>query len=184
MKRVAVFLAEGFETCEALIVVDLLRRAQVRVDTISISNQLDVLSSQQVVVQADLTLKESILSDYDVLFLPGGKLGTQNLETCSSLLEAYQNHFEQGKLCAAICAAPSILGHLGVLKGKNFTCFPGFEEDGFGGSYLGERVVLDGNVLTGLAMGASVDFGLKLVEILQGSDRLQLVKQGIQYPEK
>ena len=179
--KCALFLAEGFEECEALIVVDLFRRTGVMIDTVSITSQKMVLSSHQIGIQADKILDEIKFDEYDVLILPGGKLGTQNLEKCSPLMSAYKNHLLSGKLTCAICAAPSILGHLGLLKGKRFTCFPGFEENGFSGTYENELTVQDDNLITGRGMGATIAFALLILKNIVDEETIKKVQHGIQY---
>ena len=125
--KCAIFLADGFETCEGLIVIDLLRRAGIHIDMISMNETLTVTTSQNVVLQAEKRYADIDPEDYDVLILPGGKVGTKNLESVDSLKEAIKMHYSEGKLTCAICAAPSIFGHLGMLKGKRYTCFPDFD---------------------------------------------------------
>ena len=175
------YLAEGFESCEALITVDMLRRGNIEVDTVSISDSLQVLSSQQVIVQADKLLKDTDIKDYDFLVLPGGKLGTANLETNKNVTSAVQQHYASGKLTCAICAAPSILGHMGILKDKKYTCFPSFDEDSFLGSYQQELAVTDGNVITGRGMGATIEFARHIIMAISDESTLKKVQDGMQY---
>lgn len=179
--RCAVFLADGFEDCEALITVDMLRRGSVPADMISITDDLEVHSSHGVTMKADMVLMEFLPEDYDVLILPGGKVGTKNLENCQVLINALKAHFEAGKLTCAICAAPSILGHLGILKGRHYTCFPGFEEAGFGGTYEMELAVTDGNLITGRGMGATIEFARSILKQIADENTLKRVEYGMQY---
>ena len=116
--KCAIFMADGFETCEGLITVDLLRRAGLTIDMISMNETLTVTTSHQVKIQADKLFSE-FQNEYDVMIFPGGKLGTQNLENNHKLVDLYEAHFKAGKLSCAICAAPSILGHRGLLHGRN-----------------------------------------------------------------
>lgn len=176
-----VYLAEGFEECEALITVDLLRRGNVAVDTASIANTEMVKSSHNIEVKADYKLNEVDPESYDVLIMPGGKLGTANLEACEEVTSAYRKHYDSGKLTCAICAAPSILGHMGILKGKKYTCFPSFDEDSFEGEYQKTSAVKDGNVITGRGMGATIEFARLILKELIGEDGLKDVENGIQY---
>ncbi|QRG86303.1 DJ-1 family glyoxalase III [Bulleidia sp. zg-1006] len=179
--KTAIFLANGFETCEALITVDLLRRAGMCIDMVSMNENLKVESSHKVAVQANVLFKETKIEEYDILILPGGKLGTMNLEANEELKKAIQKHFEQGRFICAICAAPSILGHLGLLKGKKYTCYPGFEEERFAGEYQQSLIAQDGNIITGRGMGATIDFALAIIERCVGLDARKQVEKGIQY---
>lgn len=182
--KCALFLAEGYEECEALITVDLLRRANVEVDTVSIMESEYVKSSHNIVVKADKLWSDFNKEEYDVLILPGGKLGTSNLEKFSPLIEVLKEHYASGKLLAAICAAPSIFGHLGFLRGKKYTCFPTFDESSFGGIYEKALAVVDQNVVTGRGMGASIEFARTLVNILTNGGMTDNVDYGIQYEHR
>lgn len=176
-----IFLADGFEDCEALITVDMLRRAGVRIDTVTINDTEKVTASHGVTMLADRVLKDTDPSDYDVLILPGGKKGTINLEADERVREAIQRHVSQGKLMCAICAAPSILGHMGILKGKKYTCFPSFRDDSYGGDYQMELAVTDGNIITGRGMGATIEFARQILMKLVDEKTLHKVEYGIQY---
>ncbi len=179
--KCALFLAEGFEECEALITVDLLRRAEIQIDMVSIMNSKYVKSSHEIEIKSDYLWDEIDVAQYDGLILPGGKLGTMNLESFEPLKDALLEHFKLGKLTCAICAAPSILGHLGILKGKQFTCFPTFYEDAFEGEYQEDLAVTDGNVITGKGMGASIEFARHIILFLKSDEDLVRVENGIQY---
>lgn len=180
----AIFLADGFETCEALIVVDMLRRANLPIDTISMTGEYMVNSSQQVLVKADRLFQNFNLDEYECLILPGGKLGTKNLEANQELLEIIQKHVSNGKLTCAICAAPSILGHLGLLKEKHYTCFPTFHEVSFQGSYEESLAVKDGNFITARGMGATIEFARTIIRELAGDVVLEDVESGMQYEHR
>ena len=176
-----IYLAEGFEECEALITVDMLRRGGMTIDMVSITDEKLVRSSHQVGIMADYVLKEVDPCDYDVLIMPGGKLGTSNLEACSAVTEAMKKHFEAGKLTCAICAAPSILGHLGILNVKKYTCFPGFDDESYGGDYQMKLAVKDGNVITGRGMGATIEFAREILKTALNEEEMKAVENGIQY---
>lgn len=178
--KCAIFLADGFETCEGLIVIDLLRRAGITIDMISMNDDLAVTTSQNVVVKAEKLYKDVAASDYDVLILPGGKVGTKNLEACDSLKKSLKEHYESGKLTCAICAAPSIFGHLGMLEGKKYTCFPDFNDE-YGGEYQQELAVTDGNLITARGMGATLEFAREILKQLIDEEGLKKVQHGIQY---
>ncbi len=181
--RCAIVLATGFEDCEAMITIDILRRAKVSVDLVAEGGSLEVLTSHGVKLLAEKLLKDTDLSSYDVLILPGGKLGTQNLEANETVKSAVTKQVESGKLMCAICAAPSILGHLGLLKGKRYTCFPGFDDESYGGSYQMELAVQDGNIITGRGMGATIEFARMIVKNI-APDALDHVDYGIQYEHR
>lgn len=179
--KCAIFLADGFETCEGLITVDMLRRASLTIDTISMNETLEVRTSHGIRLFADRLFSEFDAKEYDVLIMPGGKLGTANLEANEKLREIYRAHFESGKLTCAICAAPSILGHMGLLKGKKYTCFPTFNEDSFGGEYQNELAVTDGSLITGRGMGATIEFARHILMKTVDEETLEKVQNGIQY---
>lgn len=179
-KKCAIFLADGFETCEGLITIDMLRRGGIEIDMISMNDTLTVTTSQKVILQAEKLYKDVNLDEYDVLILPGGKVGTANLEACDSLKEAVKKHYEEGKLTCAICAAPSIFGHLGILKGKKYTCFPDFD-DNYGGEYQMELAVNDGNLVTGRGMGATIEFAREILKKITDEETLKKVEKGMQY---
>lgn len=178
--KVTTFLTEGFETVEALAVVDILRRAKINVDTVSITGNRHVTSAQSIAVEADTLFEEANFEDSDVLFLPGGPGHTSYLEH-AGLLELIKKHYAQGKRVAAICAAPSILGKLGLLEGKKAVCFPGFENDLKGAEVLADRVVTDGNITTSKGMGTSLDLGLELVRLLVGQEAARSLSDSTQY---
>ena len=180
MNKCAIFLADGFETCEGMITVDMLRRAQITVDLISMNNDLNVTTSHGIHLTAEKLFSETDPKDYDVLILPGGKLGTANLESCEPLKAALKEHLESGKLTCAICAAPSILGHMGLLAGKKYTCFPTFDSE-YGGEYQMELAVTDGNLITGRGMGATIEFARHILMKLTDEATLEKVQNGIQY---
>lgn len=175
------FLADGFETVEAIGVIDILRRGKVDVCTVSISGSRTVTSSHKIPVEADALFDELDFEDGDALFLPGGVPGTPNLEAHEGLSKLIDKYDAEGKILAAICAAPSILGHHNVLKGRKATCFPGYEEELYGAEYTGEGVVRDGRILTGKGMGKTVDMGLALLEMMSDKENAELIKGKIQY---
>ncbi|MDO5109106.1 MAG: DJ-1/PfpI family protein [Erysipelotrichaceae bacterium] len=179
--KCAIFLADGFETCEGLITIDMLRRASIPIDMISMNNTLEVTTSHGVRLFAEKLFSEIDPAEYDVLIMPGGKLGTINLESSEALKAVFRSHFERGALTCAICAAPSILGHMGILEGKKYTCFPSFNEDGFNGEYQMELAVTDGNLITGRGMGATIEFARQIIMALADEATLAKVEAGMQY---
>ena len=179
MKKVGIFMADGCEEIEALTPVDLLRRAGEDVCTVSIMGRKEVTGSHKITILADETIEEGEFDDGDMLVLPGGMPGTLNLagnETLAALIRSYD---DQGKKLAAICAAPSILGVMGILKDKNAVCFPGFEEKLAGANVLDVPAVTDKNVTTGRGMGAATDFALELIRVLQGEDKAKEMAEKI-----
>lgn len=166
MKKAFVFLAQGFEVTEALATVDVLRRGKVETKTVSISDKKEVESSNGTLVKADMTFDKKVLQKGDMIVLPGGIPGTPNLEAFFPLIELIGDYNREGKWIAAICAAPTILGHLGLLRGKRAVCYPGMEEGLEGAVVANESVVRDGNIITAKGMGVSQLFGVRLLEVL------------------
>lgn len=179
--KVYVFLANGFETVEALAPIDILRRGAVEVCTVSISDDKMVESKQGVKVCADMIYAEGEFGDGDMLFLPGGIPGTPNLEAHNGLAALIDKYYSDGKYLAAICAAPSILGHHEVLKGKRATCYPGFEEDLIGATTCADGVVVDGHIITGKGMGKSIEMGLAMLSVCKDAQTANSVKESIQF---
>lgn len=179
MAKIYVFLADGCEEIEALTPVDLLRRAGEDVCTVSIMGRKEVTGSHKITILADETIEEGEFDDGDMLVLPGGMPGTLNLAGNEMLAALIRSYDDQGKKLAAICAAPSILGVMGILKDKNAVCFPGFEEKLAGAKVLEVPAVTDQNVTTGRGMGAAVDFGLELIRVLQGEDKAKEMAEKI-----
>lgn len=178
MNKLAIFLADGFEEIEGLTVVDLCRRAGLDITTAAIGGTLMVNGSHGIRVEADTLLEKLPFDEMDMLILPGGKLGTRNLESCGPLMEKVDAFFESGKYVAAICAAPTILGHRGILEGRTACCYPGLEDQLKGASVVYEPAVRDGNVITGRGMGCSTPFALKIVEVCCGAEKAeQIAKQ-------
>lgn len=172
-------LANGFEDTEALTTRDVLIRAGINVITCSISDSLDVRSSFRVVVRADELLKKiKTCEPYDFIILPGGGMGFKNLLGCE-FLKAYLDEFVlHEKLVCAICAAPAVLGLIGYLNNKKYTCFAGFNK-GFDGIFTGNEVEIDGNFITARSMAYSIPFGLAIVEKLLGKEVKEKVLIGL-----
>lgn len=181
MKKVYAFFAEGFEEVEALMVIDLLRRTkQLDVTTVSITDSNVVKGSHNIQVIADEVISNIDFEKGDMIFLPGGIPGTPNLGACQLLADNIVKYNEQGKLLAAICAAPSVLGQLGVLDGKKATCYPGFE-DKLIGAEVGGTVVTDKNVTTGKGLGVALEMGLELIKLLVDDETSEKIASAIQY---
>ena len=178
MKIAVVFLADGFEECEGLLVVDLLRRAGIHVITASVMGRKEILSSHQVTLLADACAEEVDFRNADVVVLPGGMPGTTHLGE-NSIVRKQCTAFAADKYVAAICAAPSVLAGLGLLVGKHATCHPAVEEKLSGAIVTGEPVTVDGNIITGQGLGAGIPFALKLVEILTGKETADRIAAAI-----
>ena len=175
------FLAEGFEDIEALAPVDIMRRAGLQVETVSITDEIVVTSAHGVGVVADKTLAEIDFDDAELMFLPGGLPGATNLDACAELRNALVAHFKAGRLVAAICAAPLVLGHLGILEGKRATCYPGFETELSGADYTASLVEQDGQFITGKGPGAAFELGYAIVERMMSKDVADQLREGMMY---
>ncbi|MBO5449215.1 MAG: DJ-1/PfpI family protein [Ruminococcus sp.] len=177
---VYVFLAEGFEEMEALAPVDILRRAGVEVKTVGVGSEI-VTGSHKIPVTADITVDNIVLDDsLDMIVLPGGMPGTINLESNTEVLAAVDYCADNNRYIAAICAAPSILGHKGLLEGRYAVCFPGFEKDLKGALISTRQVAVDGKYITAKGAGCSIKFGLKLVELLCSRDKAESLEANLQ----
>lgn len=181
MSLVYAFLTNGSEEVECLAVVDVLRRAGIDTKLIAVGGDINVTSSHKVSITCDARLEDTDLSAADVLFLPGGMPGTLNLGDCRELCDALIAQDKAGKRIAAICAAPSVLGTIGLLKGRTATCFPGFEDKLEGAMYTREGLVTDGNITTARGLGYALDLGLELIRLLLGEDKAKEIKASIQY---
>lgn len=185
MKKAYAFLAKGFEEVEALAVIDVLRRASVDMQMISISDELLVTGSHGISIMTDRLFSDIEDEDADLYFLPGGLEGTNNLMAHKGLCQLLKNKFSEGRHIAAVCAAPSVLGQLGILQGKKATCYPGFEDKLTGAVVLtGDRnirVVTDGNVTTSRGMGTSIELGLELTSVLVDKATSDNLALGIQH---
>lgn len=183
MAKVYVFLAEGFEEVESLTAVDLLRRAEIEVIIVSIIGQLEVKGARGIIVRADELFDNIDVSDTSMLILPGGQPGTRNLCAYKPLMKLLMKWNTTGGKVAAICAAPMILGELGVLKGKKATCHPGYECSLHGAQIVEERVISDGNVTTSRGVGTAIPFALELITILSNKEIANKIKTAIVYED-
>ncbi len=161
-----VFLANGFEECEALAPIDILRRAGFNVITVGVNGKTAV-GSHNIPVICDITTNEVTFENLEAVILPGGMPGTVNLENNETVQKAIDYANNNGLLIGAICAAPSVLGHKGLLNGKKATCFPGFENDLLGAEYIDTAVVRDGNIITAKGAGVAFSFGFELLSYLK-----------------
>lgn len=183
-KKVAVFLANGFEEIEAIAPIDLLQRAGILVNTVSIDENNCVQSARKVKVLADKLIKDINFSDYDMLVLPGGP-GFKNYFDSQLLLDKVVEFSkdEKNKKVAAICAAPTVLSSLGILEGKKAVCFPACEDDLVKGKVIltKEKVVKDENIITSRSAGTAIDFALKIIEELLNKEKSEEISKQIVY---
>ena len=181
MAQACIFLATGYEEVEMLTVVDMLRRAKISIDMVSITDQKEVTSSHNVTITADKTLSEVNFDETEMLILPGGIPGTPNLRACDPLCKKLKEFAANGKKVAAVCAAPTVLGELGILAGKKATCYPSFADKLATGDYVKRPVVTDGNVITSRGMGTCIEFAGAIIEALKDKATADAVKEAIIY---
>ena len=182
-RKVALFLANGCETIEALTVADILFRAGIPCTRVSVSGTPVVVTSHNVTVIADTTVDHLNWDEYDMLVLPGGIPGTPNLRACASLMKQVVRFHREGKMIAAICAAPSIFADLGLLKGVRAACNPSVEQiliDN-GAELVRENAVTAGNIITSRAMGTAIPFALAIVEHYKGREAADQLGRNILY---
>lgn len=172
---VYIFLAEGFEAIETITPLDMMIRAGLEVNTISISDEFLVKSSQNIPVQADDLFENTDFSDAEMLVLPGGQPGATNLAKHKGLKALLEDFMKQGKPVAAICAAPTVLGKHGLLKGRKATCYPGCEDQMGGAECTGAFVQQDGNLITACGPAAATEFAKTLIKNLCGEEVLNRV---------
>ncbi len=176
-----VFLANGFEEVEALAPVDILRRAEHEVQVVGVGGKV-ITGAHGISVNCDIEVTKTSMADLEMIVLPGGMPGTLNLEK-SEVVQIFAEHAMQNNIpVGAICAAPSILGHAGLLQGRKATCFPGFEQELAGAEVTGATVEVDGNLVTARGAGCAVDFALALVEMLDGKGEASAMRKGLQCP--
>lgn len=181
MGKIYGFIADGSEETELLAVVDVLMRGGQEVRLVSVTGSKHVVSAHNVRIETDFEFSEVDCSDADVLFLPGGMPGTRNLAAHDGLCEALLKADRAGRRIAAICAAPSVLGGLGILKGRKATCYPGFEKELTGAEYTRQGVVTDGHVTTARGLGYALDLGIELLRLLTDEEKALEIKASIQY---
>ena len=181
MEKAYVFLADGFEEIEGLTVVDILRRAGVDTQTVSIMGRREITGSHRIALQADLVFEETSFEDGTLFVLPGGMPGTKHLGAHEGLTALLKKAAAEGKRVAAICAAPSVLGDLGLLEGKHAACYPGFEDRLRGAHVELTPVVTDGNITTSRGMGTEIPFALSLAAQLTDAEKAEELAKGIIY---
>lgn len=181
MAKTVIFLADGFEEIEALTVVDLLRRAGIDISMVSVMGRKDVTGSHRIKVEADEVIEDAGFDDVDMLILPGGMPGTSNLFGCEALKEKIREFNDNNKLLAAICAAPTVYGRMGLLEGKKACCYPGCEGDLKGADVQTTEVTKDGNFITSRGMGTAIPFGLAIIKQFQGKEAAASMAEKIVY---
>lgn len=181
MKKLGVFMADGCEEIEALTVVDICRRAGIEVAMISISGEKLVKGAHGIDFQADIPVEFMDFDMLDGIVLPGGMPGTLNLGANKYVVQTIVDFNCKGKLVSAICAAPSVLGETGLLKGKKATSYPGFEEKLVGASISDDAIVVDENIITSRGMGTAIEFALAIVEYLLDKDTADKLGASIIY---
>lgn len=182
MAKVYEFLANGFEEIEGLAPVDILRRGGVDIKTVSITGKREVETSHGITVLADMTFEDGgRFDDADMLMLPGGMPGSTNLNAHDGVRDALRRQYESGKRVGAICAAPMVLGSIGILKGKCATCSPGFEKYLTGAEYTAELFTVDGNIITGEGPCATLPYAYKILSFFIGDERTRQLERAMQF---
>ncbi|MDR1737243.1 MAG: DJ-1/PfpI family protein [Candidatus Symbiothrix sp.] len=179
MMQTFVFLADGFEEIEAVGIIDVLRRSGMEVTVVSISKYSKVVGAHGITVMADIIFEMADFSQGQMLVLPGGNPGTQNLDAHKGLKMLIQQYANQGKYIAAICAAPMVLGSMNLLRGKRATVYPGCEEYLKGATIVPDPVVVDGNIITGRGPGSVFEFATTLVTEMWGEYRTKELAEGM-----
>lgn len=174
-----VFLAQGFEEIEALATVDVLRRAGLPVTTVGIGGDT-VMGAHQIAVKADISETMLHIEDATAVVLPGGLPGTTNLDASKTVESALQYAAQQHLIIAAICAAPTVLSHKNLLKGKKVTCYPGYDKEFPDALLTDAAVVRDDNIITGKGAGVAIDFGLEIVEAFGSKEQANTLKEAMQ----
>lgn len=181
MKKIGIFMAEGCEEIEGLAVVDIVRRAKFEIVMISTTEKKEVTGSHGITFCTDELSTEVNYDELDGIVLPGGMPGTLNLKADDIVKMVIEKYVAEGKLVAAICAAPEVLGEAGILKGKKATCHPGHEDKLIGATILTDSVVVDGNIITSRGMGTAIDFGLAITRYFADEETVAHVKKGLVY---
>lgn len=183
-KKVYIFLADGFEDIEGLTVVDLMRRADIDIKTVSIKKSKEITTSHGITMLTDLTFAETDFTDADMLVLPGGMPGTKYLNEYQPLCNLLADFYKKGGKVAAICAAPTVLASLGFLEKRRATAYPSCMEGLAGAERSLESVVVDGNVTTSRGLGTAVDFALSLIGQLLGEKKADEIAESVVYSRK
>jgi 4-methyl-5(b-hydroxyethyl)-thiazole monophosphate biosynthesis len=175
-KKIAVHLADGFEEIEAVSIIDVLRRADLDVFVVSVNGKLEVAGAHQLKVIADVLFEQVNYNEISMIVLPGGMPGATNLNEHLPLKQIIMKFNADNKPLAAICAAPLVLGNLGILDGRQAVCYPGFEKYLIGAKVIHIPVVESGHIITGSGPGAAIQFALKIVEKIVSAEKAELLK--------
>ena len=183
MKKIGIFMADGCEEIEGLTVVDVVRRAGITIDMISITGKKEVAGAHGITFAADVLAEEADFDSYDGIVLPGGMPGTINLGKHEIVKKVITSYAAGGKLTAAICAAPSVFSGLGFLKNRKATSYPSFMEiiAGDGAKTSEDNVVVDGNITTSRGLGTAVDFALSLISQLENDEKAKEIAESVVY---
>lgn len=181
MKKIGIFLADGFEEIEGLTVVNILRRAGMEAKMISIMERKEICGSHKISVQADALFEDVDFAQLDGVVLPGGMPGTLNLGAHAGVNEIIKSFAREGRLVAAVCAAPSVLGQAGLLQGRKATCYPGYEDKLTGAEVIYDEVAEAGNIITSRGMGTTIAFALRITAYLAGEEKAQELAEKIIY---
>lgn len=181
MQNIGIFFAEGYEEIEALTVVDMCRRAGINIQMVSVTGERMVTGSHKIAVEMDMLFEEVDFDGLDMIVLPGGMPGTLNLEAHAGLMARVDDFNREGRGLAAICAAPSILGHKGLLKGRKACSYPGFEKDLEGAEVVFDSVAVSDHVITSRGMGCAIDFSLAIISKLCGEEEAERLAKAIIY---
>lgn len=184
MRQVCIFFAQGLEEIEGLTVVDLMRRADIPITIVAVGDSLEVTGAHGIRITADRLFADMDFSNTDMLVLPGGAPGTCNLNACEPLKALLMDFYDKGKYIGAICAAPMILGHLGFLKGRKATCYPGFEKDLIGAVHVTDEAVVDGHIITSRGLGTAIEFAAALIELLTDAKTAEDIKKSVMYTKE
>ncbi len=176
--KILCIMDNGFEELEAVGTIALLRRAGITIDVAAVNGH-EVTGRFELTFSNVKALDEVVIDSYDGVFLPGGP-HYQKIEQNEEVKTILKSFYTKGKMTAAICAGPTVIGHMGLLKGKNYTCFTSMNED-FGGTYVDQYVVTDGNLITGRSAAASIDMAFAIIDYVLGTEECEKVKQSIYY---
>lgn len=180
MSKAVIFFAPGLEECEGLVTVDLLRRAGVEVQICAVSDDKTITGAHGIRIVCD-ALAANADREADAVILPGGIPGTPNLAASAVVCDTVRAFHAGGRLVAAICAAPTVLGGLGLLEGRRATCYPGCEGELGGADYVDAEVIRDGSIITGSSLGAAIPFALEIISVLEGPDIAEKKRNSIVY---
>lgn len=181
MAQALIFLAPGYEEVEMLTVVDLLRRCNITIDMVSVTDSLQVTSSHDVTIKADVLIKDADFDSAQMIILPGGIPGTPNLLACKPLTDKIKEFAAQKKWLSAVCAAPTIYDELGLFQGKKATCYPTFADKLTNAAYVKQPVVVDDIFITSRGAGTTIEFAAAIVERFVGKEAADDVLKKIIY---